>query len=308
MRRRAVVAVLLTALLIPLTARADDLDDMLEGSDDAAFSGIGIVMASWDSDSVAAMYEITRSDGMTMVHGPEGDLMLSGSLSASRTSTSAWTALELGGWSEWSMSDRYDVGEVAAVRRFGRPATEVSVLEGDLVRARLIVDDASTVPLLTEVFDDAGVAYRVTAMIEFAEGPAELHMPEEAHEPEMMMQTDASRWLPGEAAGYTRSDTYGMEGATQAFYSDGLFSFSVFETGRGPIPEPFRDATPLMLDGAVYRRILTPSVVWIQWDAPDRSYVLVGDLPPDHLEAVLAELPEPGKRNIWVRLWRRLFG
>ena len=31
-------------------------------------------------------------------------------------------------------------------------------------------------------------------------------------------------------------------------------------------------------------------------------------LPPDHLVGVLEELPEPGRRNIFVRIWRRLFG
>jgi hypothetical protein len=36
--------------------------------------------------------------------------------------------------------------------------------------------------------------------------------------------------------------------------------------------------------------------------------VLVGDLPPDHLLAVLVDLPEPGDRAIFVQLWRRLFG
>ena len=43
-------------------------------------------------------------------------------------------------------------------------------------------------------------------------------------------------------------------------------------------------------------------------ELPDNSYVLVGDLPPDHLADVLQTLPRPGDRSIFVKLWRRLFG
>ena len=32
-----------------------------------------------------------------------------------------------------------------------------------------------------------------------------------------------------------------------------------------------------MAGGAIYHRIVTPTVVWVHWDAPDRSYVLVGE-------------------------------
>jgi hypothetical protein len=36
--------------------------------------------------------------------------------------------------------------------------------------------------------------------------------------------------------------------------------------------------------------------------------VLVGDLPPDHLEAALGELPMPSRGNIFSRLWNGIFG
>jgi hypothetical protein len=115
--------------------------------------------------------------------------------------------------------------------------------------------------------------------------------------------------LPGSLAGYRRADAYaGPEGAVQAFYSDGLFSFSVFESHRTATPEAFRSATAFEVGGKLYRRIVTPTVTWVQWHAPDESYVLVGDLPPDHLVEVLRGLPEPGDRGLLVRLWRRLFG
>lgn len=305
MMRRLLFGLVVGLIALPAGALAGDLDDMME-DDGGDFAGVGVVMCSWGEDTAAATYEIVRSHGMSMVHGPEGDLMLSGALTASWSETGSH-ALELGAWSEWEMSGRYAVTE-RSVERLGRPATEATIREGDLVRARVVFDDASTVPLLTEVFGADGVLFRTAALVEFRPEAPEVAMPDDMPEHDMLMPTDPSRWLPASTTGYRRVDSYEMRGTHQAYYSDGLFSYSVFEAPRGPAPAVFDDATVWVVDGAVYRRIVTPTVVWVQWDAPDRSYLLVGDLPPDHLEAVLTDLPEPGRRNLLVRLWRRLFG
>lgn len=303
--RRALAAALLTLVAVPAPAFAHDLGGMIEGSD-ADFTGLGVVMCSWGEDSAAATYEIVRSHGMSMVHGPEGDLMLSGALSATWSADGSH-ALQLDAWSEWEMSDRYDVTE-RSVEHLGRPSTEATILEDGLIRARVVFDDASTVPLLTEVFSGDGALYRMAALVEFRPEAPDLELPDDMPEYDMLMSADPSPRLPAATSGYRRVDTYEMKGTSQAYYSDGLFSFSVFEAPRGPVPEGFADGTGWVVDGSVYRRIVTPTVVWVHWDAPDRSYVLVGDLPPDHLEAVLTELPEPGRRHLLVRLWRRLFG
>jgi hypothetical protein len=44
------------------------------------------------------------------------------------------------------------------------------------------------------------------------------------------------------------------------------------------------------------------------WNSPDTTLALVGDLPPDHIEQVLAELPKPGIRIWFRRIWARFFG
>lgn len=244
-----------------------------------------------------------------MVHGPAGDFVLSGSLIASQSGAD-WYALEVGEWSAWNLSDRYSLGSRVATTRLGRPATEVTVMEGGQKRARLVIDDESTVPLLTEVFNASGDVFRFAAMVEFAAAPvAELEMPEGFMEHEMMMSGTPSPRLPGSAFGYSRTDTYAMgDSGTQAFYTDGLFSFSVFEAGRGTRPAEFDSATRFEVDGIAYNRIVTPSNVWVAWSTPDRSYVLVGDLPPDHIEEVLRGLPKPGVRGVITRFLFRLFG
>ena len=310
MIRRVIPFVLVGLMSLPTATYADEgLADVLESAMDADFHGSGVVMCTWGQDSAATTYEVTRSDGMSMVSGPAGTFMLSGSLMASQSGAD-WYALEVDEWSAWNLSDRYSLGDRTATTRLGRPATEVIVMEGERPRARLVIDDESTVPLLTEVFNADGGVFRFAAMVEFVAAPVtEMEMPEGFMEHDMLMTGAPSPRLPGSAFGYSRTDTYVMgDSGTQAFYTDGLFSFSVFEAGRGTRPAEFDSATRFEVDGVSYSRIVTPSNVWVHWSTPDRSYVLVGDLPPDHIEAVLGELPKPGVRGVIMRLLSWLFG
>ena len=312
MSRRRLVAVLVTAALcVPVAAAGadDSLEDLMESAGAGEFHAVGVVMCTWGRDSAAATYEVERSRGMSMVHGPDRDLMLSGSLVA-MGSGSDWYALEVSDWSAWSLSDRYTLGEPEPTSRLGRPATQVRILEDGRVRARLVVDDESTIPLLTEILDGEGRVFRLASLVEFAVGPsAERHeMPDDYERRTVMEPMATTSGLPAEAAGYRLVDAYVAPGGTQSYFSDGLFSFSVFEAKRGRAPAEFDGATRFGIDGEVYRRIVTPTNVWVQWNSPDHSYVLVGDLPPDHLASVLQALPRPGDRSIFVRLWRRLFG
>jgi hypothetical protein len=310
--RRTLLAMLVTgSLLIPVAGAVADesLEDLMETAGTGEFHATGIVMCAWGRDSAAATYQVERSRGMSMVHGPDRDLMLSGSLVA-MGSDAEWYALEVSEWSAWSLSDRYTLGEAEATRRLGRPATEVHVLEDGRTRARLVIDDESTIPLVTEIFDGDGSVFRLASLVEFevGPGPEDHEMPTEYTGHTVMQPMTATSRLPGSVAGYRLVDAYEAPGGTQSYYSDGLFSFSVFEAKRTRAPAEFEGATRFGIDGEVYRRIVTPTNVWVHWNSPDNSYVLVGDLPPDHLASVLRVLPVPGDRSVFVRLWRRLFG
>jgi hypothetical protein len=292
------------------TAFADeDLQDYLERASTAEFHADGIVMCTWEGESTAATYEVTRTNGMSMVHGPTGDLMLLDGLMAI-SSGDGWYAVEVGGSTDWVLSDRYTLGDPVPTSRLGRPASELVVLENGVPRLRFIVDDESRVPLLSEVLDGNGSVYRLATLIDFSAGPsAEPAHPGSYGTHQVLVPATEAADLPATLAGYRRADVYGDTGGIlQGFYSDGVFSFSVFESKRGRTPEAFTAASSFTVEGSTYRRLITPSNVWVQWHSPDRSYVLVGDLPPDHLFAVLAGLPKPGNRGIFVRLWRRLFG
>ncbi len=110
-------------------------------------------------------------------------------------------------------------------------------------------------------------------------------------------------------AGYRLADSYtGPDEVVHSFYSDGLFSFSLFEVEGEVGDDLFGGARSMEVDGSKYRVLVRPAQMWVHWTTPDSSYVLVGDLPPDHLEQVLAELPRPRQRNFFARLWNGLFG
>ncbi|HLA67057.1 MAG TPA: hypothetical protein VJP05_06205 [Acidimicrobiia bacterium] len=310
-RRLIALAVVTFSVWGASAAYADeDLQDYLERASTAEFHAVGVVMCMWEPDSVAATYEVTRTDGMSMVHGPAGDLMLVDGLMAVQPTNGGWYAVEVGGSSDWQLADRYTLGGATPTTRLGRPASAFTVFEDGVPRLRMVVDDESRVPLLTEVLDGQGRVFRLATLIDFTSGPStEPAKPESYGTHEMLVPTTSMGGLPASLDGYRRADTYGSpSGVLQGYYSDGLFSFSVFESKRRRTPDAFADATVFALGGSSYRRLVTPSHVWVQWDSPDRSYVLVGDLPPDHLWAVLAELPKSGNRGLFVRLWRRLFG
>lgn len=312
MKRRTTLATLAAAMLltaIPTAALADDVADMMEEASEAEFHGSGVMMASWGTDSAATIYDITRSAGMSMIEGPGGAMLSHGGVAAVR-SGSDWYGTEIEAWAAWSVSDRYSLGESIETSRLGRPALQMTVLEDGTPRIRMILDAESRVPLSTEILDGDGAVFRMAALITFEPGTGD--MPDDMPEIEVMETVHpmaASTSLPSAMAGYLRADVYDAGGGTiQTFYTDGIFSFSVFEAKRGQRPAAFDRATEFATGGNRYRRIITPTNTWVHWDAPDRSYVLVGDLPPDHLMDVLDLLPSPGQRGFLVRWWRAVFG
>ncbi|HEX5631270.1 MAG TPA: hypothetical protein VFY15_06400, partial [Acidimicrobiia bacterium] len=253
-------------------------------------------------------YTVSRSGSMSMTTGPAGDLMITDAFTAMRRG-GEWYAVDFTDRAEWSLSDRYRLGASEPSQRLGRPARTYVVFEGDLPRVRITVDDATAVPLLTEVLDGDGRVYRVAALMEVTAALDHSDdMPDEVRR-RTVAPTGAGARFPASLAGYRLMDAYAVEGGgVQGYYSDGLFSFSVFQTGRGTPPAAFDGATRFAVAGSTYLRVVTPTVIWVYWAAPDHSYVLVGDLPPDHLATALADLPAPGERGLLVRMWRRLFG
>jgi hypothetical protein len=297
------IATMLLAVAAAPAAALDSLEDYLAEAQNAEYAGRRIVVASWQGEAEIGTFEVTRAREVTVL-GDGGTQVASGRVTADDVAVAVLQ------WSRSQLADRYTVVEAGPVERLGRSSHSIDVYEGDLLRAALVFDDATGAPLLTEMFDASGERYRFSAMLEFDDRPNLVYssIGTPGRDYEVMVPSDDSR-LPGEVAGYLRTDIYGTTDAwVQTFYSDGLFSFSVFEAAGSMRLGEFGDAGTFRAEGVDYELLVRPTEVWVTWRGQDATYVLVGDLPPDHLEDVLEALPSPDRPGLFKRLWRGLFG
>lgn len=288
-------------------AAADDLADYLEDASDAIYSGQRIVGTTWDGVERIGMVEIQHHGGMASVGVGSSYAMVGagrmhlGGPDAAAISFVLETRPEFGA--------RYTVEDGAATEHLGRPATVLEVMEAGKLRVRMVVDDSTSAPVATEVFDAAGDVFRYSSMVDFSVWVDPSMVATDSREYRMMLPIDQVE-LPTMLAGYQLIDAYSApDNGQQAFYTDGLFSFSVFTADRRADWRAIaEDELPLTTDGHRYLRVVAPTSVWVLWNAPSSALALVGDLPPDHLDQVLAELPRPGTDNWLKRMWRRVFG
>ncbi len=115
--------------------------------------------------------------------------------------------------------------------------------------------------------------------------------------------------LPDRLGGFTLKDAYqGPSGSVTGFYSDGLFLFTLVAADRRIAVQGLSSTTTAHIGDALYERAFAPGQSFHSWESPNGGYVMLGDLPLDLQERVLAELPKPGKPNFLKRFWRRFFG
>jgi hypothetical protein len=289
------------------SAFADDLTDYLEDARDAIYSGQRLVGTSWDGIQSIGIFEIQHHGGMTNV------------ASGSSSATIGAGRMHLGGIDEAAVSfvrqtepdldGRYVVAHGEGTEHLGRSASIVEVVEAGFVRMRMVVDDSTAAPVQTEVYDSNGDLFRYSSMTEFSVRVDRAMAEVDDREYRMMLPLGATD-LPSDLAGYRLIDVYAAphEGR-QSFYTDGLFSFSVFTTrGRADWAKTANNERSYTSGGYNYLRVVSPTSITVMWNAPTTAIALVGDLPPDHLDEVLDELPPPGIDNWMKRMWRKLFG
>jgi len=299
------VAMIAVVGVVP--ALADDLADYLADAGDAVYSGRRVVGTTWDGLESVGVVEIQHLGGMATLGSGSSLATIGGG--RMRFDGPSGAALSFIGATQFDLGSRYVVSSSGSTEHLGRSAHVLDVTEAGFLRMRIIVDESSSAPVATEVYARDGSVFRYSAMIEFSVSvDPEMAMTDE-HPYEMMLPVDQVG-LPVDAAGYQLVDVYaGPQGASQAFYTDGLFSFSVFTTaGRVNWEDAIDGELPYTVDGQSYWRVINPASLWVMWNAPGTTIALVGDLPPDHLEAVLGELPKPGIDGWMTRMWRRLFG
>lgn len=299
------VALMIMTLVgsLPSPELIDDLDQ----AGAAEFVGRQLVVC-WAPDGVVAhIADVEQSDGMTMVTGPEGSFAI-GDGKVIEYSADGIRYLEMSPSTDWRLWDGYVVREGAyqAGPPYGRI---VEVIDGALIRARFVLDAATAAPLTTEIFDGDGALYRYSSLIAMT-SRAEDPMLDMSDMPDPEQRSPAvAATVPAAAGHYWAADSYAAPGGVQVFFTDGLFRFSVFEVSRKSDGGGMAEADSVEIGGrGGYHRVHTPGAVSVFWRTPDQAYVLVGDLPPDHLEAVLADLPTPSRPNLLKQAWRWAFG
>ncbi|MPZ73301.1 MAG: hypothetical protein GEU74_08740 [Nitriliruptorales bacterium] len=230
---------------------------------------------------------------------------------------------------------KYDVKVLSPERLLDRRCSRVEITrraDGRLVE-RLWLDDDSGLLLRRETYTGSGELLRMVSYLKLNLNPRSGSRTDVQARPSRGQRTSQTRqnqdvievdetgraalreagWvvpeqLPG---GYLTDGSYALSAIDshplQTVYSDGLYTVSLFEQ-RGTLdpatlPEGAELAsafgfTAYTWPGAVPQRVV--------WEAGGSTWSLVGDAPPDEMEAMTAVLPHPSSESVIDRIARGL--
>ncbi|GMQ92537.1 MAG: hypothetical protein BMS9Abin12_0013 [Acidimicrobiia bacterium] len=308
---RRTVFVGTTALLMMASftnvVSASELDDVLKEARDSTYTASRLVVSVWGDQTQVSREFVERADGMEMVRKDTSWSMTGNGKTVSMGDEPAGITF-LAHQRDISTS-RYTIVRRGKVSHMSRPCQIVEVMEGDILRASFIVDDRSGALLLQELYAENGDLYRRTTLSDFR-AYRTYEAPSGGSEvPTEVVMSEDSVLLPDTIAGYQLVDAFSAPGGSeQGFYTDGLFRFSLFFLGGNTVVSGFEDSMTFVTETGLYEMVPTAQAVRLYWRDGSNRYVLVGDLPPDHVADVLSELPIPRSRGMWSRWWSLLFG
>lgn len=292
---------------IPATALATDLDELLESSGDASYTAEQLITCDTPDGVRDVLIDLEQKGGEIRYgnrsqNDPEiwsGNGGWSGPTGGSKIKPKAEGSPE----AEVS-NGTYTLDEGSPTQYLGRSATSYVLMNGDVSRAELVVDDELGVFLSVTSFDANGETYCERRFVSF-----EATTPDWTSAPAADGQTldpQSETTLPDILGDFRLVDVFSdNSGLTFAYYSDGFFSFAVFQS---PVTIQALDSFDYSNDNGSYHREFTPGQVTYTWTVSSGGMALVGDLPPDMHEAVLAGLEYPSDPGFLNRLWRRIFG
>lgn len=308
-RRTAIVGGVLIATMAMSAphALADDLSDVLERANTSTYTATRLTVSVWGGQSQIIKERVEHADGAEMVRVDETWSMVGNGRTISMGDSP--TGLAFMTTSTPIETSRYQLGDTTPISHMRRDCTLVPVYEGESIRAHLIVDRLTGAPLISYLYDGDGDVFRQISLSSFSPHRTYEWSGDPSDVPvEIVMHTDDVA-VPEEVAGYHLVDVFpGPGDSQQGYYSDGFFEFSLFTVPSSVSLGGFDDSMTFVADSGLYDMVPSAKDVRLQWTSPDSQYVLVGDLPPDHLNEVLAELPEPDTATMLKRLWRKLFG
>lgn len=308
--RRLVVLVLV--MMVPQSvALAVDLDELLEESQSASYSAEQLISCSTPDGTRDALIELEQRGGEVRYGGK------------SESGPQVWSGY--GGWvvhsdgsvvdsasvtgdqpaeGESLAADTYTVEETEELSFLGRTSTRYVLLDGDVPRAELVVDLETGVLLMVTTFDGDGQPYCERRFVSFNPQAPEWQISEPG--PGEELAVSSTSLLPAIIGEFTLLDAYVDDaGLTFGYYSDGFFSFAVFES---TVEIVLDGGVGHLLEGQQYLRQFSPGQVTYTWPVQGGGMALIGDLPPDMHDQVLEELPSPYDAGFFRKLWRNLFG
>jgi hypothetical protein len=306
--KRVLVLVVVLTLAPASAAWATELDELLEQSLDAAYTAEQIISCSTPDGVRDAVVTIAQSNGeIRLASTVTGDVQVS-------SGDGGWALSRQGGVvSSASVGSGvvpfqplYVVEDAGSSDFLGRGATVHKLLRDGVLRAELLFDDDTGALVAATTFSANGDTYCDRRFVSFDPTDPGFEARELIESDELQPQTGLETALPETVAGFDRLDLYEDEvGFRFAYYSDGFFSFAVFET---PTTVALPGAETVQFGDGTYQRTFTAGQATYVWETRLGGMALLGDLPPDMHEGVLASLPESRTPGIFRRLWRSLFG
>ncbi len=287
---------LIVAVATLFAGSSPELIELFDAANSTDMNGRQLSVTFTEEGTVTDLRRVAQTGGMAMVESSGGATMVgNGVLYKDDLTAAAMPAA-----APMEFSDRYDVTIEPTAR-----GTEASIWEAGALRARYVFGDDGALAM-SEVFAADGSLFRMQMLIPDGDEVPGFAM-DEMPEPDMMVEA-SSGLLPAMPA-YQAGPVYeAPAGGVQRFYTDGLFRFSVFAfpVRTSIVGMEIHETEYDGRDG--YHRSYGPTTTSVTWHGADHTYVVVGDLPPDHLAAVIGELPRPASQNWFARMWRKLFG
>jgi hypothetical protein len=307
MKKLAVIVAILVVVPAP-AAMAAELGELMDGAREANYSAEQIISCSTPDGVRDAVVRIKQSGG---------ELRVSSSLSDElevAVGAGTWSMRRGGevvseasvGEGKTTTEPLYSVEEERSVEYLGRAAMSYLLIRDGTPRAELVFDHETGVLVDAVTYSIDGDIYCERRFVSLDAGvdtpPAGSTTTSGAVSPSVVTEST----LPDRVVGFERLDEYEDEdGVRFAYYSDGFFSFAVFQM---PTTVALPEAKSVSFESGTYQRVFTAGQVTYVWETRDGAAALVGDLPPDLHEAVLAEMPHPHDPGFFRRVWRSLFG
>ena len=298
--------VVVFSLFVAAPAIADDAIDWIERSHEAVFDSAQVVTCQTPDGQVDGVFEVSGT-GLGVQAGQGEDQRFYGANGVFATTDSS-QAIGVPTDEHEALGSAYSSIEVTSERFDGRRTKAFNLFRDELLRATVAFDFATGALLSMTTFNGDGSEYCAVETTSFHQpiGLSEMAAPAEADTELERIDPDPVL-APSSVAGFVRLDTYRWrETGSASFYSDGLFSFTLLSA-----PTAFSlsdsDASDLEMNGGSYRRLFEPGRSTYVWESQMGGMSLVGDLPMDLQEAVLAELAPAERPGLLTRLWRRLF-